>query len=301
MNHRLPAAVFLTAAALSAIADLLGGPRESAQAGAVALLALAGWAVVNGRGAARWSLPAGLALLALATILTTRGYAQPSAVAPFGNGEINRDRTIAAALLLASLAFLLAVRSLPGHPPSRLRSQAALLAAAVPVVVALTSAADDIDRAAQIIPLIGGTALAWAATFAAAAVAGVAVLKADTRFLLPAGALVLAGTAALTFMSLTGASLYRWNVEHPGSERQGVQILDSRQTIVTRHGNAAPSLTQTGATINVEKATATAYVVAGSSGPDPWSAAAALLVLVGPTLLTAGATGGRSAPPDQPA
>lgn len=125
-NHRLPAVVFLTAAPLSGVAALLGGVRESAQCGAVALLTLAGWAIARGRGAARWSLPAGSALLALAAILQTRGYGQPGTVPPFGNSGINRDRIVATTLLLASVAFLVALRSWPGHPPSRRRSYAAL-------------------------------------------------------------------------------------------------------------------------------------------------------------------------------
>jgi hypothetical protein len=281
MNHRLPAAVFLTAALLSATAALLGGVRESAQCGAVALLTLAGWAIVKGRGAARWSLPTGLAFLALATIPQTMRYGQPGALTSVGNGEINRDRWVAAALLMASLAFLIALRSLPAHQPSRHRSHAALLAATVPVVIALTSAADEIDRAAQILPLIGGTAVAWAATIAAAAVAGVAVLRADGRYLLPAGALLLAGVAALTFLSLTGAWLHRWNVEHPPAPNTSFVVFGST-AVTTGYRDAAPALTETGTRVEV-----TAYAVV--SGPRPWDAAAALVALLGPTLLTAGA------------
>jgi hypothetical protein len=288
MKNRLPVAVFLTAALLSATTALLGGVRESAQCAAAALLALAGWAIFRGRGAARWSLPAGLALLALGAILQTMGYGQPGAVAAFGNAGINRDRTVAAALLLASLAFLLALRSLPGHEPSPRRSHAALLAAAVPVVIALTSAAGEIDRAAQILPLIGGTAVAWVATIAAAAVAGLAVLRADGRYLLPAGALLLAAAAALTFLSLTDGWLYRWNAEHPPGSRNAFVVTG------TRYGDAAPSLTQTGMRVDV-----TAYAV--RSGPYPWDAAAALLALLGPALLTAGALRRRTPGPQPPA
>lgn len=265
------------AGALSAFATLFDESRMALQSGAVALAALAVLALLSNTtaGRVRVALAAGLGLLALVMVLELRWLAEPSATsqllvpsyspldgspAPSPHPSalldewqegIDRNRAVQTGELVGLLALAYAVAALPPRRRTRRALLARILAVLV-LVAALAEAWGDLRDA----PLTGALGVAWSALLAvlvAAVVLALSGARSDRFGLLPLGALLVAGVAAVDLGHLVGTwSSWWWFAEA------------SRNAYLT-------------------------YGVAVDTGLDISPAVEATVALAGPALLTLGA------------
>lgn len=224
--------LLLTAGATAvAMAAAATGNGEIAAGGtAVAVGAMAAHAARGDQRGLRWSLAAALSLMALATLVTTLGYA----ATPATDGEqVWRDSLAgsqagALAIVPALIAFAVA---LCFRPRQSARTAPASIVAVIPLFLAAVTIPEKVDSMAAVGSLLASTAPLLLAAGAGAAVLFLAVQRAAKSWSLPVAALIPAAVTAVAFAASADTWRRIWELEHPSGNVSAMVLVTAAPDI----------------------------------------------------------------------
>ncbi|MEU7994358.1 aminopeptidase [Micromonospora sp. NPDC049060] len=214
----------LAAGLLSVAAALLAVPAAALLFGLVTLLALLGYVLVS-RGArrVRWTVAAGIGLLAVVAVMRLRwhqeqvdgpGWLSPgqgltrTALLAHGQQTIDRGRLAALGLTLGVLCLAAGASALPTR--DRRRGAATAVLALLPLAWFGLCSAREFSR--HLLPTVWPALLAVLVAVGALALSG---RRADRHWLLPAGFLLLSLAAARASSDLVAVSSGWWELANP--------------------------------------------------------------------------------------
>ncbi|WP_346538138.1 aminopeptidase [Micromonospora sp. DPT] len=246
---RLPLGLLLASfvsGLLSVVAALLAMPGASLQYGVVMLVVLLGYVVVAGRAVrrVRWALIVGIGLLAVVVAmrlfwhqervgeagLLTYGQLGDAAMLSRWREMIDRERLAAVGLLLGVLCLAAGVLALPARGRTRRGVVTTLLA-----LLLLAGFGPSVALGFGRYPLFDLLGTVWPALLGAlVAMAALALSgrRADRRWLLPVGSLLLTVAAVGAYTDLAAAWSGWWMLANPRDDaflQVGVAVSTSRE------------------------------------------------------------------------